>query len=76
MNSEKASAVTTLAPDSLPKPYENRFSQGKLVPAGAEWLYTAGQAGRDVDGRIGEGIEEQSDLAMRNLHNIVRLISV
>jgi len=67
-----ASEVVTLEPPSLPKPYKNRFSHGKVVPANAEWLYTAGQTGRDVDGRIGDNIEEQADLAMRNLHNIVK----
>jgi enamine deaminase RidA (YjgF/YER057c/UK114 family) len=66
-----AGEVKTLNPESVPAPFKNRFSHGKLVPSGAEWLYTAGQTGRDVDGRIGEGIEEQSDLAMRNLYNIV-----
>jgi 2-iminobutanoate/2-iminopropanoate deaminase len=66
-----AGEVVTLNPDSLPQPFKNRFSHGKLVPADAEWLYTAGQTGRDVDGRIGDGIEEQADFAMRNLYNIV-----
>ncbi len=66
-----AGEVVTLNPDSLPAPFKNRFSHGKLVPADAEWLYTAGQTGRDVDGRIGDGIEEQADFAMRNLYNIV-----
>jgi enamine deaminase RidA (YjgF/YER057c/UK114 family) len=60
-----------LNPESVPAPFKNRFSHGKLVPAEAEWLYTAGQTGRDLDGRIGEGIEEQADFAMRNLFNIV-----
>ena len=63
--------VTTLNPDTLPAPFKNRFSHGKVVPANADWLYTAGQTGRDVDGRIGDGIEEQADFAMRNLYNIV-----
>ena len=36
-----------------------------------DWLFTAGQTGRDVDGRIGEGIDEQANLVMRNLYNIV-----
>ncbi len=63
--------VQTLNPESLPAPFKNRFSHGKFVPADAEWLYTAGETGRDVDGRIGEGIEEQADFAMRNLYNIV-----
>jgi 2-iminobutanoate/2-iminopropanoate deaminase len=66
-----AGEVVTLNPDSLPQPFKNRFSHAKLVPADAEWLYTAGQTGRDVDGRIGNGIEEQADFAMRNLYNIV-----
>ena len=64
--------VQTLNPDSLPAPFKNRFSHAKLIPENAEWLYTAGQTGRDVDGRIGDGIEEQSDLVMRNLYNIVQ----
>jgi 2-iminobutanoate/2-iminopropanoate deaminase len=63
--------VRTINPDSLPAPFKNRFSHGKLVPGDAQWLYTAGQTGRDVDGRIGEGIEEQADFTMRNLYNIV-----
>ena len=63
--------VRTLNPDSLLAPFKNRFSHGKLVPADAEWLYTAGQTGRDLDGRIGDGIEEQADFAMRNRDNMV-----
>ena len=63
--------VRTLNPDSVPAPFKNRFSHGKLVPADAQWLFTAGQTGRDVDGRIGDGIKEQADFAMRNLYNIV-----
>ena len=66
-----ASDVVTLEPETVPKPFKNRFSHGKLVPPNAEWLYTAGQTGRDLDGRIGAGIEEQADFAMRNLYNIV-----
>ena len=49
----------------------NRFSHGKVVPANAEWLYTAGQTGVDLDGTVGDGIEAQADLAMRNLYNIL-----
>jgi 2-iminobutanoate/2-iminopropanoate deaminase len=66
-----ADEIKTLNPDTLPTPFKTRLSHGKLIPAEAEWLYTAGQTGRDIDGRIGEGIEEQADLAMRNLYNIV-----
>lgn len=64
--------IVTLNPDTVPAPFMNRFSHGKLVPAAAEWLVTAGQTGRDVDGRIGDGIEEQADFTMRNLFNIVK----
>ena len=71
-NAGEAGGITTLAPESLPKPYKNRFSHAKLVPASAEWLVTAGQTGVDIDGKPGEGIEEQADLAMKNLYNIVR----
>ncbi len=67
-----AGEVKTLNPESVPAPFKNRFSHGKLVPSGAEWLYTAGQTGRDVDGKIGTGIEEQANFAMRNLCNIVK----
>jgi enamine deaminase RidA (YjgF/YER057c/UK114 family) len=63
--------ITTLNPETVPKPYKNRFSHGKLVPAGAEWLFTAGQTGRDVEGNIGKGIEEQADWAMKNLYAII-----
>lgn len=69
---DDVSAITTLSPDTLPKPYKNRFSHGKLVPAGAEWLVTAGQTGLNIDGQPGEGIEEQADLAMKNLYQIVK----
>ncbi len=40
-----AGEVKTLNPESLPLPFKNRFSHGKVVPANAEWLYTAGQYG-------------------------------
>jgi 2-iminobutanoate/2-iminopropanoate deaminase len=68
---DDGNGVQTLNPESLPAPFENSFSHGKFVPSDAEWLYTAGETGRDSDGRIGEGIEEQADFAMRNLYNIV-----
>lgn len=66
-----AGEIKTLVPDTVPAPFKNRFSHGKIVPADAEWLFSAGQTGRKIDGTIGVGIEEQADLAMRNLYNIV-----
>jgi len=68
----EAAEITTLEPDSVAKPFKNRFSHGKLIPAGAEWLVTAGQTGRNREGKIGKDIEEQADWAMKNLYNIVR----
>ncbi|MDH3747264.1 MAG: RidA family protein [Gammaproteobacteria bacterium] len=68
----ESDGIITLEPASLPKPYKNRFSHGKIIPSNAEWLYTAGQTGVDVDGTIGANIEEQAELAMRNLYNIVK----
>ena len=66
-----AGEIKTLIPETVPAPFKNRFSHGKIVPAEAEWLFTAGQTGRKIDGTIGVGIEEQADLAMQNLYNIV-----
>ena len=66
-----ADQITTLIPDTVPAPFKDRFSHGKVVPAKAEWLFTAGQTGRKLNGTIGVGIEEQADLAMRNLYNIL-----
>jgi len=57
--------------DTVPAPFKDRFSHGKVVPADAQWLFTAGQTGRRIDGTVGVGIQEQADLAMQNLYNIV-----
>jgi 2-iminobutanoate/2-iminopropanoate deaminase len=66
-----AAEVTTLAPDSVVLPFKNRFSHGKLIPAGAEWLITAGQTGVNREGTIGKDIEQQADWAMKNLYAII-----
>jgi 2-iminobutanoate/2-iminopropanoate deaminase len=73
-DSQTASAaeIRTLQPATVAAPFRNRYSHGKIVPDGAEWLVTAGQTGSDADGNIGNGIEEQADFAMRNLFEIVR----
>ena len=67
-----AQEIRTLAPETVATPFRNRYSHGKVVPDGAEWLITAGQTGSDADGNVGNGIEEQADFAMRNLFEIVR----
>ena len=67
-----AAEIRTLQPATVATPFRNRYSHGKIIPDGAEWLITAGQTGSDADGNIGNGIEEQADFAMRNLFEIVR----
>ena len=66
-----AGEIVTLAPDSVVKPFKNRFSHGKLVPAGAQWLISAGQTGVNREGTIGKDIEQQADWAMKNLHAVI-----
>jgi enamine deaminase RidA (YjgF/YER057c/UK114 family) len=67
-----AAEIRTLQPATIAAPFRNRYSHGKVIPDGAEWLITAGQTGSDAEGNIGNGIEEQADFAMRNLFEIVR----
>lgn len=52
------------------KPGAN-YSHGIEVPAGARFLGIAGQVGRDVDGRVPEGIEAQAVLAWRNVEAVL-----
>ena len=66
-----AGEIITLEPESVVKPFKNRFSHGKLVPPNATWLVTAGQTGAAPDGTVQEGIEAQADQAMQNLYNII-----
>ena len=68
----KADEIITLAPESVVKPFKNRFSHGKLIPPGATWLITAGQTGVSPEGEIGKDIAAQADQAMQNLHNIIK----
>jgi 2-iminobutanoate/2-iminopropanoate deaminase len=68
---DEVRGLVTLEPANVVKPFKNRFSHGKLVPPEATWLYTAGQTGANVDGVVGETIEEQADQTMQNLFNII-----
>ena len=47
------------------------YSHGVLVNSPAHFLFIAGQVGRDLDGSIPEGIEAQTEIAMRNLADIL-----
>ncbi len=68
--SAQESGIVTLDPPTIATP--NRYAMGKLAPAGMEVLITAGQVGSDKDGNYGEGIEEQADIAFRNLYEVVK----
>lgn len=67
---QDAQGIVTLDPPTVAR--ANSYSHGKVVPMDAKLLFTAGQVGRDVDGRLGDGIEEQSLLAMENLFEVVK----
>ena len=62
--------ITTIDPAGVVRP--NRYAQGKLVPPNAEFLITAGQVGADEGGNYGATIEEQADLAFKNLYEVVK----
>ncbi len=40
-----AAEIRTLQPATIAAPFRNRYSHGKVIPDGAEWLITAGQTG-------------------------------
>jgi 2-iminobutanoate/2-iminopropanoate deaminase len=47
------------------------YSHGVEVEGPARLLFGAGQAGVDADGRIGDGIAEQSKLVWRNIGEVL-----
>ena len=47
------------------------YSHGIEVDSPMRLLFGAGQTGVDTDGRIGEGIEEQSRLTWRNIEGVL-----
>lgn len=47
------------------------YSPGIEVSPGARWLYVSGQLGIDADGRVGEGVAEQTEIALRNLRGVL-----
>jgi 2-iminobutanoate/2-iminopropanoate deaminase len=48
------------------------YSHGIELDGPVRFLFGAGQAGVDADGRIGEGIEEQATLVWRNIREVLR----
>jgi 2-iminobutanoate/2-iminopropanoate deaminase len=47
------------------------YSHGVEVDSPMRLVFGAGQTGVDTDGRIGEGIEEQSRLTWRNIEGVL-----
>ena len=57
-------------PDGVAGPFAS-YSHGVEVDEPVRFLFGAGQAGVDAQGRIGEGIEEQATLVWRNIATIL-----
>jgi 2-iminobutanoate/2-iminopropanoate deaminase len=57
-------------PEGVPGPF-NTYSHGAVVEGPVRFLFGAGQAGVHADGRIGEGIEEQSRLTWQHIVTIL-----
>jgi 2-iminobutanoate/2-iminopropanoate deaminase len=57
-------------PEGVPGPF-NTYSQGAVVEGPVRFLFGAGQAGVHSDGRVGEGIEEQSRLVWQHIVTIL-----
>lgn len=49
----------------------SHYSHAIKVPAGAEWLYIAGQVGVGADGKLADGFEAQCDIAWNNIKAIL-----
>ncbi|KAA8885607.1 RidA family protein [Nocardia colli] len=60
--------TTHLDPEELP--YSPAFTQGVVAPAG-QTLYVGGQLGTDSSGKLLDGIEAQTEQAMRNVLSVL-----
>jgi enamine deaminase RidA (YjgF/YER057c/UK114 family) len=58
-------------PPSVAGPFAS-YSHGVELDEPVRFLFGAGQAGVDTDGRIGDGIEEQATLVWRNIGDVLR----
>jgi enamine deaminase RidA (YjgF/YER057c/UK114 family) len=61
----------TFNPKTVAGPF-GAYSHGCEVPPGARWLVIAGQVGARPDGTFGDGIDEQCELALRNVVEVLR----
>lgn len=57
-------------PGAIAKPI-SAYSHAVEVPANARWLSVSGQIGIDAEGRLGEGVAEQSKLVWQNISAIL-----
>jgi enamine deaminase RidA (YjgF/YER057c/UK114 family) len=57
-------------PSTVAGPFAS-YAHGVELDGPVRFLFGAGQAGVDADGRIGDGIDEQSRLAWRNVGEIL-----
>lgn len=58
------------SPDSVLPPY-GAYSHAAVVSSSARLLFTAGQVGETLDGVVPPTVEEQYEVALRNLFNIL-----
>lgn len=67
---QEDNGITTLDPPSVYR--SDSYSHGKVVPMNSQLLFTAGQVGRNPEGKLGVGIEEQANFAMENLYEVIK----
>ena len=60
----------TLSPGSIHPPFA-RYVHGLEVPAGSRLVVCSGQLGVAPDGRVPEGVEDQTDLCFRAIEAIL-----
>jgi enamine deaminase RidA (YjgF/YER057c/UK114 family) len=70
---EKANmSFRQINPSDIAEPINKVYSQGIVVPAGADLLFTAGQVGLRKDGTLPADITEQARQVWENLSAILR----
>ncbi len=62
--------MRTFNPSTVAGPFAT-YSHGVELEGPIRLVFGAGQAGVDADGRIGDGIEEQSRLVWRNIAEVL-----
>ena len=60
-----------IVPSEIMQPFNNAYSHGVVIPAGARVLHISGQIGARADGSVPEDGTEQAALAWNNVMAIV-----